>query len=153
MCREPLTVIKVVDRVSSTSGGGGGGIKKDNTREENLKKVLKQIKTRNPNPKILMFSEFEVSFPHMYASLYELNILGSTLGNKIVDIQNNLTRYKNGDLEALILDPAQSGTGLNLENTTDIIIYHGMDSNMITQIIGRANRLGRVGILHVWKLV
>ena len=45
------------------------------------------------------------------------------------------------------------GSGLNLEKTTDIIIYHKVDQNLKNQIVGRAQRLGRENSLKVWNLM
>ena len=44
------------------------------------------------------------------------------------------------------------GTGLNLENTTDLIFYHKMSSDMEKQVIGRAQRVGRTSVLNIHYL-
>ena len=44
------------------------------------------------------------------------------------------------------------GSGLNLENTTDIIIYHKMDKDLESQVIGRAQRPGRTTSINIYKL-
>ena len=44
------------------------------------------------------------------------------------------------------------GSGLNLENSSDIIVYHYMDEELTNQVIGRAQRPGRKGVLNIWRL-
>ena len=45
------------------------------------------------------------------------------------------------------------GSGLNLENSTDLIIMHKMKPEYEEQVIGRAQRPGRKGVLNVWKIL
>ena len=44
------------------------------------------------------------------------------------------------------------GSGLNLQMTTDIIIYHKLTKSMEEQVIGRAQRIGRIDSLKVTYL-
>ena len=44
------------------------------------------------------------------------------------------------------------GSGLNLENSTDIILYHSMTPEITKQVIGRAQRPGRTQPLNIWNL-
>ena len=44
------------------------------------------------------------------------------------------------------------GSGLNLENSTDIIMYHAMSPEITKQVIGRAQRPGRTQPLNIWNL-
>ena len=60
--------------------------------------------------------------------------------------------YKNGDLDILLLNSEFCASGINLENSTDIVIYHAMNKDKTTQVIGRGQRPGRNGVLNVWKL-
>ena len=45
------------------------------------------------------------------------------------------------------------GSGLNLQMATDIVIYHEMVKELETQVIGRAQRLGRSEPLLVHYLL
>ena len=69
-------------------------------------------------------------------------------------INKQLEKYKssNGETNVLLVNSKFFGSGMNLENTTDIIIMHKMQSDIEMQAIGRAQRFGRVGELRVWKL-
>ena len=58
-------------------------------------------------------------------------------------IQKSLENYRNGSVNILLLTTIQYSAGIDLINTTDIILYHDMTEHIKTQIIGRANRIGR----------
>ena len=62
--------------------------------------------------------------------------------------------YKETDeLNCLLLNSTNTGAGLNLENTTDLVLYHNMSSELSIQVIGRAQRPGRTTSLNVYRLV
>jgi hypothetical protein len=52
-----------------------------------------------------------------------------------------------------MLNAQHYGSGLNLQMATDIIIYHELDIELETQVIGRAQRLGRTTQLNVYYLL
>ena len=60
--------------------------------------------------------------------------------------------YKFQDTNVLCLNSVNNGAGINLQETTDIILYHKMQPHMETQIIGRSNRIGRKTNLSVHHL-
>ena len=66
--------------------------------------------------------------------------------------QKKIDNYKNGSTNVIFLNSNSNGSGLNLEETTDIILYHNMSASTREQIIGRANRIGRVKSLNVHHL-
>ena len=53
----------------------------------------------------------------------------------------------------LLLNSNHCGSGINLENTSDLVIYHDMTDSKITQVIGRAQRPGRTSKLNIWRLL
>jgi SNF2 family DNA or RNA helicase len=63
-----------------------------------------------------------------------------------------LRNFRIGNVPILFLNAQYNGAGINLQETTDIILYHEMSETVRMQIVGRANRLGRVGELHVHTL-
>ena len=52
-----------------------------------------------------------------------------------------------------MLNAINYGSGLNLQMATDIIIYHELELELETQVIGRAQRLGRKDPLNVYYLL
>ena len=67
-------------------------------------------------------------------------------------MKKNIQKYKNENVNVLLLNSRYFGSGLNLENTSDIIIIHKMAADIEMQIIGRAQRYGRTNELRIWKL-
>ena len=67
-------------------------------------------------------------------------------------VNADLQRYKLADVNALLLNSNLFGCGLNLEYTTDIVFLHKTDSVLEKQIIGRAQRPGRVRKLNIWHI-
>ena len=67
-------------------------------------------------------------------------------------INNTVNKYHNGEIQCLLLNARYFGSGLNLENTTDIIIYHKMGDDLKKQVEGRAQRPGRTCQLKIWEL-
>lgn len=101
--------------------------------------------------KILIFSENDNSFLEIERILDSLNIRHARLkGNSI---NKNVEEYKNSSLQVLMVNSGAYGSGLNLENTTDVILFHKFDNDIEKQIIGRAQRPGRKEPLNVTYLL
>ena len=66
--------------------------------------------------------------------------------------ERNIKSFKNGDINVIFLNSRFNGSGINLQECSDIIIYHEMGKNMINQVLGRANRIGRQKPLNVHYL-
>jgi hypothetical protein len=116
-----------------------------------LEKILDIIKS-NSTGKFLIFSAYDDSFTPIVNLLNENNISNAHIKGSIKTRENNLDKYKNGDIQVIFLNASYNGSGLNLQETTDIILYHEMQSNNLSQILGRANRIGRDKPLSVHHL-
>ena len=57
--------------------------------------------------------------------------------------------YKVCNSKILLANSSLFGCGMNLENSTHIIFVHKMNKKMKNQVIGRAQRMGRKGALHI----
>ena len=68
-------------------------------------------------------------------------------------INNIIEQYKSDELDILLLNSRYFGSGLNLENTTDIFMFHKMNESIENQVIGRAQRPGRTQVLNVYRLL
>ena len=121
----------------------------------NLKNIIeKQMK--NPRFKMLIFSEYNNSFTDIEQHLETMNIKYSYV-NGTTNTANKTIRlfkdYESSDkIDVLLLNANHCANGINLENSTDIVLYHSMNKDRTTQIIGRGQRPGRVDQLNVWKL-
>lgn len=127
----------------------------DYTKNENLEYIIKNKVQKNA--KIIIFSKYNATFDdNILPILNSLNMNFKELKGHSTTIANIINKYKSIDenaIDILFLNAQYSGSGLNLENTTDIIIYHKMDKSLQTQVIGRAQRIGRKNQLKVWNLL
>lgn len=121
------------------------------TKEQNLKSIIMQKRDEQPSKKILIFSKYDIN-SSLQSWLSENNINWNELkGNKHV-FDNIIDQYKYGNTQILFLNPLYFGSGLNLENTTDLIILHKIEQELEKQVIGRAQRYGRTSSLRLWYL-
>ena len=102
--------------------------------------------------KILIFSNFNESFIIIKKFLEEKQINYLELRGTKEKRDNTIDLYKTGNVNVLLLNTIHSGAGLNLPETTDIIIYHHLHEYQKTQVLGRANRIGRKTNLNVHYL-
>jgi superfamily II DNA or RNA helicase len=116
--------------------------------------VVKQIITSNPEGKFILFSEFNPSFDSIKATLSEYNITHAEVKGTSDAKQKYIRLFKEGKIKVLFLNSRNDGSGIDLPETTDIILYHKMSSeNIETQVLGRALRLGRTAPLKVHRLL
>jgi hypothetical protein len=134
----------------------------ENDKYTNLEKIL-AYKTQNfpkEKRKILIFSEFEGTFNEkMDSILTKYNIRYSRIKGTSGSINKTLREYRGDNLkpgdnevDVLLINSRFFGAGLNLQNSSDIIILHRQSDDLLHQIIGRAQRIGRTDSLNVWKL-
>lgn len=105
--------------------------------------------------RLIIFSEYYETFDHVIKLCADSNIEYRTVKGNGNVIKNIVEWYniKTDFTKILFLNARHAGAGLNLQATTDLIIYHKMLSELEIQVIGRANRFGRVGTLKIWKLL
>jgi hypothetical protein len=128
----------------------------------NLEKILeyKMKYFTKQKRKILIFSEHEGSFnDKMLGILDKHKILYSRIKGSSACINKTLREYRGEELrhgeveiDALLINSRFFGAGLNLQNSSDIIILHRQGADLLHQIIGRAQRIGRKDSLNIWKL-
>jgi SNF2 family DNA or RNA helicase len=113
----------------------------------NLKILLAN---RKPGSKFLIFSNYDNSFQDIHITMSSLNIKYMHLKGNSNVIKCMIEKYKTGDVDVLLVNTRHYGSGLNLENTTDIVMCHKFDNEIEKQVIGRAQRLGRTVPLNIW---
>jgi hypothetical protein len=70
----------------------------------------------------------------------------------ISDIENVLNIFKNTSVQLLFISDINFGVGLNLEYVKNIIFFHKVKLDIKNQIIGRAQRYGRITTLNIYEL-
>lgn len=124
-------------------------ISKRKTKPQTILDIVK----KNKEGKFIIFSNYDESFNTLQILFEEENISYTEIkGNK--DNRNkNISNYKTGNVQVLFLNSKNNAAGINLEETSDIILYHKMSEFCETQILGRANRIGRKNKLLVHHLI
>jgi SNF2 family DNA or RNA helicase len=116
---------------------------KKNTGNTGNKKIKIIIFSDFPN----VFKDFEGYFEHKEIKFVSLD------GGSVEAIDKAVKAYKDGDATILLADSSMYGCGLNFENTTDIILIHKINPELEKQVIGRAQRPGRSGVLRIHRLL
>jgi len=117
-------------------------------KTDNLLKLIKD----NPDRKILLFSEYDKTFDNLHNILTTNKITFDRLVGSCNHVNNVIKKFNEGNINILMLNAVNYGSGLNLQSATDIIIYHQLNKELESQVIGRAQRLGRNSNLNVYYL-
>lgn len=122
--------------------------KKYKTKSETIIEIIKNKK----DGKFIIFSEYDETFSHIYEILNHNRIKYTEIKGAVSTRNKNITKFKNGDIDVIFLNSNYNGAGINLQEATDIILYHQMSDDSKHQILGRANRIGRKLPLEVHYL-
>lgn len=132
-------------------------IEKKLDKVDHLREIIENRKKSDISPKILVFSEFSNSFDKVEQMLDTLDIGYSRVLGASSSVSKIISKYKcksrDDRFDVLLLNAKQCASGINLENTTDIVFFHAMNSDLTQQIIGRGQRPGRKSVLDVWTIV
>jgi hypothetical protein len=101
--------------------------------------------------KFLIFSDY--TFKKIINKLDKNHISWKKLCGRPDVIRKLIRDYTKGNIKVLMLNAKHYGSGLNLQMTTNIVMFHKMDENTNIQIIGRAQRVGRTSQLIIHKLL
>jgi hypothetical protein len=133
-----------------------------NDKYTNLEAILEYKKKffSKDHRKILIFSEHEGSFNTKVISILDkLEIKHSRIKGTSMSINKTLREYRGIDLkkddtelEVLLINSRYFGAGLNLENSSDMIMLHRLPADNEHQVIGRGQRMGRKFPLTIWRL-
>lgn len=111
--------------------------------------MIRSIYNRSDNGRFIIFSAYDETLNHLKSHFDDiLEIKGKMeTREKIID------NFKTMDSKPILfINSIENGAGLNLQEATDIILYHEMSENMEIQVIGRCQRIGRTRPLTVHHL-
>lgn len=117
------------------------------TKEEAIADII------GPTRRVLIFSAHKQSFNLIRKTITDAGLTYAVLMGRMSAYDKLLKQFADGEVNVLCLDSNFSAAGLNITATTDVIIYHALGSALESQVIGRAQRIGRKGHLNVWHLV
>ena len=149
-CRS-IIQLKDLIYVSSDKAETGLADKGEDLPKTKIEKVIQLIQD-NKQGKFLIFSAYDASFEPICRALSENKISYVQLKGSSVSRQRNIDRFKTGEVRAIFLNSNFNGAGINLQETTDLILYHKMSQSASEQILGRAERIGRIEPLRVHHL-
>lgn len=130
---------------------GSGSSSRDDLMDK-FNTAMKIIR-ENPKGRFLILSSYDEPLIHLTPLLGKENISYAYLKGNHNCINNTIKKFNQNEINVLLINPKYHGCGLNLEHTSDIILFHKLDFEMEKQIIGRAQRLGRKDNLNVWYLL
>lgn len=125
----------------------------NNTIKKDKLEELYNIIISKQDGRFLVFADYDETFNKIEKVFKQYKIKYDILKGGGVKIKSTITSFQKGLINVILLNAKNFGAGVNLQCTTDIIMYHRFTSEMEEQIIGRAQRLGREGILNVYYLV
>jgi SNF2 family DNA or RNA helicase len=123
-----------------------------NKNRKRKEEVMLDIIKEKPDGKFLIFSKIENGFSNITKCLNANNISHTEIKGNTNCMNNILGRFKNGDLNVILLNTHHAGSGIDISCATDVIIYHGMKEEKI-QAVGRAYRVGRKEPLTIHNLL
>lgn len=106
-----------------------------------LEKIIHLIKF-NPARKFIIVSYHDETFIKIKNHLKSNEIYYVEIKGIRSSIDKEIKKINDGICRVVFLNGRFMGTGLNLQIMTDIILYHKMDHDVVTQLIGRINRIG-----------
>lgn len=127
---------------------------KEGTKGQKTKiEMLKELFQNKVGSKVIVFSDYQKIFKQVADMLDNIGVAHVELdGGSIAAIDRDITAYKNGSTRVLMTNSSLYGCGMNLENTTDIVLMHRTRDTMYSQVVGRAQRPGRTAPLRIWRL-
>jgi SNF2 family DNA or RNA helicase len=115
--------------------------------------VLADLIVKKPDGSFMVFANYTETFSKIEKKLQELGISYHILKGQASTVAKYIDDFKNKRVRVLMLNAQYFGAGMNLQMTTDLVIYHRFTKEMEEQIIGRAQRLGRTTPLNVYYLI
>jgi hypothetical protein len=147
MCRTPFTLSDVI------------AINSINTQAPQHVDFLSKIEQtiliikNNREGRFLIFSAYEQTFLNLTDRLLEDGVKYDKLAGNSNQIKCTLRKFTSNETQVLFLNANFFGQGYNLQQTTDVIIFHKMSDELTAQVIGRAQRHGRTAPLNVHHLL
>lgn len=135
---------------SSSGAAGTSAPSQESDKPENLGRIMHGLP---PDARVLIFSGYDQSFMPLTSMLDRLGMRHGLLKGNGAQIEATLRRFHAGELRVLLVNPRNYGSGLNMQCTTDIVMFHKFDDEISRQVIGRAQRFGRSAPLRVWHML
>jgi SNF2 family DNA or RNA helicase len=117
------------------------------SKEDTLLRIIRE----KPDGKFLVFSRCDYTFFRLIHRLEQERVTHAEMKGSTATMVKVLERFRNGELQVIMLNTYHAGSGIDISCATDVIMFHLMGDDGI-QAIGRAQRVGRTTPLHVHHL-
>ena len=115
-------------------------------------KIIKEGMRRDADKRFIIFSNYDQTYDIIKKVCKENDIQIKEVKGRSATRNASLKNFKDGVFKVIFLNGTYNGAGINLECTTDIILYHDVHEDTKKQLIGRGNRIGRKGNLTIHLL-
>lgn len=119
------------------------------TKEKTIINIIKNA----PNGKFVVYSAHDETFSTIKRLFKANKITYIEVKGRADSVAKKIDKFRNGKIQVIFLNSKFNGAGIDLVETTDLIIYHKMTDDTLQQILGRPNRIGRTEPLQVHHLV
>jgi hypothetical protein len=120
---------------------------------ENKEQAMEKLLSKMPKgAKILISSGPTGNYTEVLRVVNKCKMTIRQLTGNIQTKNKILDEFRKGILNILYLPAYESGSGLNLIEVSDMVLYHKMPNGIEDQVIGRCQRFGRTTPLNIWKI-
>ncbi len=148
-CKDPINVSTIVRLTGETASSSQPRPSVPRLTKDEV--VLHLIMTR-PEAKFLVFAKHDGCFMKLKTMLDSEHILSKQLKGQPSYQNKVLEDFKSGALRVIMLNSRFSGSGIDLHYASDIVLYQKFDEGTTTQVVARADRVGRTSGLRIHKL-
>jgi hypothetical protein len=161
MCRSNINIKELVYIKKDSLSNDDSDVKEEQKEDKNIEnKLSKQDKVLEivsngltENKKFLIFSMYDESFSIIRRVFDNNRINFVEISGTKASRDLKIKKFKENKVSVVFLNSRFNGAGINLENATDIILFHDMPQGIREQVIGRALRIGRQEDLVIHNLV
>lgn len=114
--------------------------------------VVLRLLTDYPDGKFILFSNHDGSFRRLQESLHRANIDSKQLKGQASIQTRVLDEFRTGQVKVIMLNSRYCGSGIDIHEATDVILYQAFDQGTTQQVCARADRVGRTAQLRVHHL-
>ena len=158
ICRSIINPKQIITNYHSSSDQYSSSTHIQNQEQEIKNQVYTAIDIINKifssplKRQILFFSDFEDVFSPIRMNVDE-NKQMRILKGQIKTRENIISEFRSGKIDLLYINSITNMSGMNLQNCTDIILFHKMEKQQEDQIIARAIRIGCDHDVNIHQLV
>lgn len=112
-----------------------------------IRQLMEDIKNKKRS---LIFSDNYHFFNMIKEELINNKIKNRVLKGNSNTINSILKKFKNYDIDVLLMNMKFSGSGINLQMSDNIYVMNMIDENTETQVIGRVNRISKKNNFEIY---